>query len=224
MKSPQNKITRITKLTVILLLALTCNAFADSQLDAATEQRIIREQNRVIQNQQMAIEADQRKRESDIIEKQALSVAHAQGVKADENQNLFNSKKIKESCAVINSSDLINGTVPNNPPFIPFFHNYLLAKSLYPKYLTQFDCAKKLEEQAIPLFALDYEPTEKITLQGDINAQILHLHREIIRNLYQIVKVSSDKNGTVINVVGIKNGLLFASLEHELLRGGGYGF
>jgi len=204
MKSPQFKTKAITKLTFILLLTFTCNSFADVQLDAATEQRIIREQNRVIQNQQMAIEADQRKRESDIIERQALSVAHGQGVKADENQNLFNSKKIKESCAVINSSDLINGTVPNNPPFIPFFHNYLLAKSLYPKYLTQFDCAKKLEEQAIPLFALDYEPTEKIILQGDINAQILHLHREIIRNLYQIVQVSRDKNDKVINVAGIK--------------------
>lgn len=221
MKSPHIKLRTVIQVTSIIFLALVHNAIAANQIDEATEQRILREQNRVIQNQQMAIEADQRKRESDIIERQSSSVAHRDSVKVGENQNFFDSKKTKEGCAVINSSDLINGTIPNNPPFISLFHNYLLAKSLHPEYLAQFDCAKKLEEQAIPLLALDYEPQEKLILQGDVNAQILHLHREIIRNLYQIVQVFRDKNDKITHVAGIRNGLLFENLGDQLLSWGG---
>ncbi len=211
MKSPHNKTTRITKLTVILLLAFTYNAFADSQLDEATEQKIIREQNRVIQNQQIAIEADKRKTEADIIEIQRSIPL----VKID-SAAFPDLKKIQKGCDVINSSDLINGTIPSNPPFVAFFHDYLLAKSLHPEYLSRFDCANKLEDQAIPLFALDHEPLEKPILKGDISSQTLHLHREIIRNLYQIVIVSHDNNG--INIIGIKNGLLFVVKDEQLLK------
>lgn len=214
MKSPQNKTTRITKLTVILLLAFTYDAFADSQLDEATEQRIIREQNRVIQNQQIAIEADKRKTEADIIERQrSIPLVKMDSVVFPD------SKKIQKGCDVINSSDLINGTIPSNPPFVAFFHDYLLVKSLHPEYLSRFDCAKKLEDQAIPLFALDHEPLEKPILQGDNASQTLHLHQEIIRNLYQIVIVSRDNNsGKAANVIGVKNGLLFVTEDEQFLK------
>ena len=214
MKSPHNKTTRIIKLTVILLLAFIYNAFADSQLDEATEQKIIREQNRVIQNQQIAIEADKRKTEADIIERQrSATLAMTDSVAFPD------SKKIKKGCEVLNSSDLINGTIPSDPPFVAFFHDYLLAKSLHPEYLSRFDCAKKLEDQAIPLFALDREPLDKTILEGDVASQTLHLHREIIRNLYQIVIVSHDNNSAkAANVVGVKNGLLFVTEDEQFLK------
>lgn len=213
-------IKKIIKLTTtVLVVVFACDAFANNQIDEATEQRIIREQNRVIQNQQIALEAEQRKREADIIARQTSSIVNKGVVGVDESQKLFsNPKKIKEGCSVINSSDLINGVIPTNPPLIAFFHDYLLAKSLHPKYLTQFDCAKKLEEQAIPLFALDHEPLEKPILQGDTASQILHLHREIIRNLYQIVQVYRDKNGEIAYVAGIKNGLLFVAKDDQFFK------
>ncbi len=214
MKSPQNKTTRITKLTVILLLAFTYNAFADSQLYDSTEQKIIREQNRVIQNQQILIEADQRKAEVDIIERQRSAPL----VKTDP-ASFLDLKKIQKGCDVINSSDLINGTIPSNPPFVAFFHDYLLTKSLHPEYFSRFDCAKKLEDQAIPLFALDHEPLDKPILKGDVASQTLHLHREIIRNLYQIVIVSRDNNsGKAANMIGVKNGLLFVTEDEQFLK------
>jgi len=224
MKSPHIKLRTVIQVTSIIFLALVHKAIAANQIDQAIEQRIIREQNRVILSQKIFIEADQRKREADIIARQTQSITNKGISRADSNQNLFpDQKKIKEGCAVINSTDLVNGVIPNNPPLIGFFHDYLLAKSLHPEYLAQFDCAKKLEDQAIPLFALDHEPLEKPVLQGDTNSQVLHLHREIIRNLYQIVQVSRDKSGKIVHIAGIKNGLLFVSLDDQLLRGGGYG-
>ncbi len=219
MKSPHIKFKTVIRVTSFISLVFVHNAIAANQIDEATKQKIIREQNRVVLNQQIFIEADQRKREVDAIERQTPSVVNKGVGKVDENQNLFpDPKKIKEGCAVINSSDLINGVIPNNPPLIGFFHDYLLAKSLHPEYLTQFDCAKKLEDQAVPLFALDHDPLEKPVLKGDIDSQILHLHREIIRNLYQIVIVSSDKSGKAIRAVGIKNGLLFVAKDDQFLK------
>ena len=97
MKSPHIKLRTVIQVTSIIFLALVHNAIAANQIDEATEQRILREQNRVIQNQQIAIEADQRKREADIIERQRSSTL----VKND-SVDFLDSKKIKEGCAVIN--------------------------------------------------------------------------------------------------------------------------
>ena len=222
MKSPQFKTKKITELTLILLLAFTCNSFADVQLDAATEQRIIREQNRVIQNQQIAIEADQRKREAEIIQRQWA------GTKANYEKEDFlisfgdfklNEKQIKDWCSTINSiNDLTNDEIPSELPLIDFFHIYLIVKALYPEHLDKFSCAEKLESQAIPLFSLEREPLEKPYPQSTYDLQILHLHREITRNLYKTVNVVSDANGEFIKVAGISNGLPFISEDQNLIQ------
>jgi hypothetical protein len=90
MKSPHIKFKTVIRVTsFILSLVFVHNAIAANQIDEATEQRIIREQNRVILNQQIFIEADQRKREADIIDKQTPSIVNKGVGRIDENQNLF---------------------------------------------------------------------------------------------------------------------------------------
>lgn len=221
MKSPQ-RTKKITKLTAILLLASTCNVFANTQLDSATEQRIIREQDRVIQNQQIEIEANKRKRESEIIERQWVSTKAAgekESFWVGFGENKLSEGQIEEKCVAINSiNDLTSDEIPSGLPLVDFFRIYLSVKALYPEHLNKFSCAAKLESQAIPLFSLEREPLEKPYPQSTSDLQILHLHREITRNLYKIVNVVYDANGKIIEVTGISNGLPFVSQDQNLIQ------
>jgi hypothetical protein len=219
MKSPQSTIKKITQLN---RLASTCNVFASNQLDSATEQRIIREQDRVIQNQQIEIEAIKRKRESEIIERQWISTKAAgkkESFWVGFGENKLSEGQIEEKCVAINSiNDLTSDEIPSDLPLVDFFHIYLLVKSLYPEHLNKFSCAAKLESQAIPLFSLEREPLEKPYPQSTSDLQILHLHREITRNLYKIVNVVYDANGKITKVIGISNGLPFISQDQNLIQ------